>query len=44
MTLSRRVKLVGLILLVAGAARAERSEIRVAEQYGLSFLPLISYR
>jgi len=44
MTLSRRVKLVGLILLVAGAARAERSEIRVAEQYGLSFLPLMIMR
>jgi len=40
MTLSRRVKLLGAILVVGGAAPAERSEIRVAEQYGLSFLPL----
>jgi NitT/TauT family transport system substrate-binding protein len=44
MTLSRRIKLVGLILAVAGAAPAQRGEIRVAEQYGLSFLPLMIMR
>jgi NitT/TauT family transport system substrate-binding protein len=37
------IKLLGLFL-IAGAARAERTEIRVAEQYGLSFLPLMIMR
>jgi NitT/TauT family transport system substrate-binding protein len=37
-------RLLGLILVIAGAARPERSEIRVAEQYGLTFLPLMIMR
>jgi NitT/TauT family transport system substrate-binding protein len=37
------IKLLG-VLLIAGAARAERTELRVAEQYGLSFLPLMIMR
>ena len=41
---SMRFKLLALILLVAGAARPERTEIRVAEQYGLTFLPLMIMR
>src|ERR1700730_6057311 len=40
---SLSIKLLGL-LLIASAARAERTEIRVAEQYGLSFLPLMIMR
>jgi NitT/TauT family transport system substrate-binding protein len=44
MRLAGRAKLLGAILGVAGAAAAERSEIRVAEQYGLSFLPLMIMR
>jgi NitT/TauT family transport system substrate-binding protein len=39
-----RVKLLTLILLLSAAARPERSEIRVAEQYGLTFLPLMIMR
>lgn len=38
------VKLMAALLLLAGAARAERNEIRVAEQYGLTFLPLMIMR
>src|SRR5437660_11669730 len=43
-TRSVRVRLLGVILLLGSAARAERSEIRVAEQYGLTFLPLMIMR
>ena len=38
------VRLLALVLLTAGAAQPERSEIRVAEQYGLTFLPLMIMR
>jgi NitT/TauT family transport system substrate-binding protein len=38
------LRLIGLILLVGAAVGAERSEIRVAEQYGLTFLPLMIMR
>jgi NitT/TauT family transport system substrate-binding protein len=41
---SMRVRVLALFLLAAGAARPERSEIRVAEQYGLTFLPLMIMR